>query len=505
MKTSLFIILILFTRIVLLQAAVYNIIDFGAVENENCTDAIQKAVDKCHEAGGGMVLVPEGRYITGTIELKSYVNLHLESGAVLQGSLDLEDYKVSFRTHGIIFCFDAEQVSITGEGMIDARGTHFYDPSENHVSIDFDRSVTRQKDNYLPDGIFQSDGPIKRLPKPGMAITFYHCSRVRLKDFILKDTPSWAIRLAYCEDVLVDGISIKNNLMVPNSDGVHCTVSSNVRIVNCDIRAGDDAIIFTGFSLEESEPRYTMEAQNARQFGNKSEYSENLSVSNCHLQSRSSGIRIGYGQHPIRRGTFTNIQIYGSNRGIGIFAHDLSDITDLVFSDIVIQTRLHNGHWWGNGEPIHLSAISRFEGESAGYIRNIQFNNIIATSEHGILLYGKKDSRLEDISFRNVRLHIVKGRETLSYGGNFDLRPTAFQKEQIFKHDIPGIYAQYVDGLSLEDFSLKWDENLPDFFTYALQTDHVKDLYILRMDAKAHIKCENCETMDLNFTTFWGK
>jgi polygalacturonase len=72
----------------------------------------------------------------------------------------------------------------------------------------------------------------------------------KLKDFTLKDTPSWAICLAYCEDVLVDGLTILNNLLVPNSDGIHCTTSRNVRIANCDIRAGDDAIIVTGFLMD---------------------------------------------------------------------------------------------------------------------------------------------------------------------------------------------------------------------------------------------------------------
>ncbi len=485
------------------SASVYNILDYGAVKNKKSTDAIQKAVDRCAEDGGGVVLIPAGRFITGTITLKSKVNLHLQSGAVLEGSLDLDDYLTTFRTHGIIFCLDAEQVSITGEGMIDARGTNFYDPTGNHVFIDFDRSMTRQKEDYLREGVFQSDGPIKRLPKPGMTITFYHCSQVRLKDFTLKDTPSWAVRLAYCDDVLVDGVSIKNNLMVPNSDGIHCTVSSNVRITDCDIRAGDDAIIFTGFDIEESSPDYTMEYQESHTFGNKSKYSENFAVSNCHLQSRSSGIRVGYGQHPIRRGTFSNIQIYGSNRGIGVFAHDPADIEDLIFSDIVIQTRLHNGHWWGNGEPIHISAVSRFEGRSAGFVRNVQFNNIVATAEHGIILYGKKDSRLEDIRFNNVKLHLVKGRETLAYGGNFDLRPTAYTEEQIFEHDIPGLYAQYVDGLTIRDFSLNWDKDLPDFFTYAIQTDHVRDLYIDKLDASTHPNCQGCDPLQLDTTTFW--
>ncbi len=201
-------------------------------------------------------------------------------------------------------------------------------------------------------------------------------------------------------------------------------------------------------------------------------------ISNFHLQSRSSGIRVGYGQHPIRNCTFSNIVIYGTNRGIGVFAHDAAGIEDLVFSDIVIQTRLHNGQWWGNGEPIHLSCISRFEGESVGIIRNVQFNNIIATGEHGIIAYSHKQNPMEKLVFNNISLKIVKGEETLTYGGNFDLRPAADIDMQLFEHDIPGLFAKDVNGLIIRDFNLVWGEDLPDFFTHGIQCESVQGLAV---------------------------
>lgn len=459
-------------------AATYNIVNFGAKPNQLSTAAIQKAVNQCHESGGGTVLIPAGIFITGTIELKSFVNLYLEQGAILQGSKDVKDYLTTFRRHGIIYCLDAEHVTISGEGIIDAQGTSFYDLSKNHVYPEFDKTLTRQKDRYMPEDEFFSDGPVKRIQSPGMTITFYHCDRVVLKDFTLKDTPVWAVRLAYCDDVRVSGITILNNLLVPNSDGIHCTASRNVRISDCDIRAGDDAIIFTGFALEEDIPGFAHSDQSQYTHGNKSDYAENFAVTNCMLQSISAGIRIGYGQHPIRRCTFSNIVIYGSNRGIGIFAHDAASIEELIFSDIIIETRLHNGQWWGNGEPIHLSSISRFENEPAGQIRKVYFNNIIATGEAGILIYGQKESRMEDIRFTNVQLSIIAGKETMTYGGNFDLRPAANPQQRLFQHDIPGIYAQYVDGLLVRDFKLNWGVGLPAFFTHGIECLDVKDFVV---------------------------
>lgn len=467
-------------------AQTFNILDYGAKPGQKSTEAIQKAVNACHEAGGGIVVVPSGKFITGTIELKSYVHLELQQGSILEGSLDLSDYTKSFRINGIIFCYDAEEVSITGPGIIHARGREFLDTSKNHVYDEFDKAMVRQGEDYMPAGQFYSDGPLKKLPKPGQTMTFYHCSNITLKDFTIKDTPSWAIRVAYSDGIQINGLSIYNNLMAPNSDGIHFTTSRNAMVSDCDIRAGDDAIIVTGFSLDEETPGYNLNAQNERNFGNKTAYAENISVTNCQLQSRSAGIRIGYGQHPIRRCTFSNINIYESNRGIGVFAHDASDIEDLIFSNFTIQTRLHNGQWWGNGEPIHLSAISRFDGEPSGTIRRVQFNNILATSEHGILVYGQDSSVLEDIRFTNVDLKIVSGKETLAYGGNFDLRPASPIEKQLFQHDIPGMYVQYVDNLRLNGVSVAWGNRLPPFFTYALECENVNLLEIHQVNGSAN-------------------
>ena len=460
------------------QAGIYNIKDFGAVPGELSTQQIQKTIDACAENGGGLVLVPAGTYITGTIQLKSHVNLHLEQGAVLKGSLSLSDYLTSFVTHGMVFCENATQVSITGQGIIDAQGTHFYDTTQNHTYPEFDKQLIRQKEGYMPEGEFYTDGPIKRKVSPGMTITFYHCSAVVLEDITIKDTPLWAVRFAYCDDVRVSAISIYNNLMIPNSDGVHCTASRNIRMSDCDIRAGDDAFIVTGFTKDEQTPGYNSEEQSKYKYGNKTEFAENVTVTNCTFKSRSAGIRIGYGQHPIRNCVFNNIVIYGSNRGIGVFAHDAAIIEDLVFSNFVIKTRLHNGQWWGNGEPIHLSAITRFENEPAGMIKNVQFNNITATSEHGIIVYGDEPGTIKSIHFNNIDLKIVKGKETMDYGGNFDLRPAAEIKKQLFMHDIPGLYALNVDGLDIADFKLEWGNDLPAFFTDGIECNSVSGLSI---------------------------
>jgi polygalacturonase len=198
---------------VVVNAGEYNILEFGAVRNKLSTSAIQKAIDSCNSHGGGTVIVPDGVFITGTIILKSNVNLFLSPGSELRSSVNLDDFRIGTSRYGMIFCQDATNVSITGEGIINGLGSSFYETDQNHVYPEFDKKYTRQKEGYMPEGMFFTDGPLKRKPRPWMAVVFFHCNQVTIRDITVKDTPIWAVRFGYCEDVLVDGITILNNLI----------------------------------------------------------------------------------------------------------------------------------------------------------------------------------------------------------------------------------------------------------------------------------------------------
>jgi polygalacturonase len=461
---------------------VYNILDFGAMPDGETlnTGTIQDAINACHASGGGTVYVPAGEFITGTIALKGHVNLHLSAGARLTGSTDTADYRIDGMRHGMIWAYQARNISITGEGTIDGRGTHFHLPDKTHSGTDFDRKYTRQGDRYFPVVPVPEDGPIGYDARPGMMIVLLQCEEVTIKDIKLVDSPEWTIRLGDCDDVLVTGISIHNNLLVPNSDGIHCTTSRNIRISDCDIRAGDDAIIVTGFGTHvgvsgdlKTELDYTQ-----RKMGNKTGYAENIVITNCNLQSRSSGIRIGYGMNDMRNCVFSNLVIYESNRGIGVFARDEGSIENILFSDIVIVTRLHSGHWWGNGEPIHVSAIAQSEGIILGQISNIRFRNIMAKSETGILVYGVEESPITNLIFDQVQLTISSSPLADSYGGNFDLRPSDSLETSIFKADIPGLYAGYVNNLTIKDFNLTWAGSPAEYFTYGIHCTNYRDVLV---------------------------
>jgi polygalacturonase len=439
------------------------------------TAAINKAIESCNNAGGGRVIIPPGTWYTGTLELLSNVELHLMHGAILKGSPNIDDYVKDGKNLGILYAFNAKNISISGNGEIDGNGTVFFDSSRPHDGGDFNRKFIRQGEEYMKPGFDFSDGPIFIGNRPGMTVVLMHCEDVSIKNIKISDTPSWTLRIGDCDDVDISGITIINNLLVPNSDGIHCTHSRNVRISNCDIRAGDDAIIVTGFGAEEGSHLGdgTSTKNNDGLYGNKGLFSENVVVTNCVLQSRSAGVRVGYGPYPIRNCIFSNLVIYDSNRGVAVFARDDATIENIYFNNIIIRNRLHSGHWWGNGEPIHVSTIPQTAGMKGGNIKNIRFSNITADSETGIIIWGSEENRIENIEFHDIDLHIRKSNLSDSYGGNVDLRPTLKDENKLFKFDLPGIYIQKSDDILIRNLQLSWDNNVPDYHTYGIELNDV--------------------------------
>ena len=462
------------------QLRPYDITRFGANPDGQTvnTAALNDAVRACHAAGGGTVLVPPGTFVSGTVRLLSNVNLHLEAGATLKGSPNLADYQLDGTKRGLLFAFEARNVSITGRGTVDGNSQQFFNPNVSHygkMGLGFERKYTRQGEAYMPPNQLFPDGPITYDQRPGMLCVMLRCERVTIEGVAFLNSPEWTFRLGDCDDVRVSGITIQTDLLVPNSDGIHCTTSRNVRISDCHIRAGDDAIAITGFGDEtgvggrmyNEQPDYSK-----RTIGNRTGACEHVVVSNCVLQSRSAGIRVGYGDNPIRHCLFQNIVIHDSHRGIGVFNRDRADITDIRFDHISIQTRLHSGHWWGKGEPIHVSSIRQRVDLPVGRVRNVQFTNIVAESESGVVLWGTAESRLADLRFDNVTLTLKGGPLSRDWGGNFDFRPSLPADQQLFRHDIPGIFAQNVDGLLLRDVTVRWGGALPDYFTHALEVEN---------------------------------
>lgn len=461
-----------------INAKTFIITDFGAVGDGKTlnTKSIQKAIDECAHNGGGTVLIPQGEFVSGVFQLKNNITLYLENGAVLKASSDIIDYNLDGTRVGLIFTKNCDNITIKGEGIIDLNGRMF-----NHLNKfktfkpDEFKKYTRQGMSYASDSTLESDGPAQPFEqRPYQLIIFSNCTNVHIQDITIKDSPFWTIHLADCNGVVVNNVRILNNIFVANSDGIDCTSCSNVLISNCEIVGGDDAIVLNSYSVHLGLPG----------FQDLKRPSENIVVSNCILLSRSSGIRIGGIDHNYMKNySFTNIIIYNSNRGIGLFTGIEGGIEDCSFSDITIDTRLHTGDWWGKAEPIQIRTLPFNKESKAGTIKNIRFRNIRAVSESGIVLWGDEPGKISNVTFDGLDLYLKNGPLEKTYGGNFDLRPTYDPALSLFSHDIPGIYMRNVKDINIINSRLSYDKKMEDFFKYGIWAEGFESIRINGLEA----------------------
>jgi len=210
---------------------------YGAVGNEskNSTRAIQQAIDACSTAGGGIVTLKPGKYVTGALFLKSNVNLRLDPGVSLLASQDDADYpSIWTRVAGVemkwpaalINVDDQHNVEISGAGSIDGRGQRWWDRYWD-LRADYDPRGLRWAADY--------DAERVRL------MVIWKSEDVTVKNLSLKRSGFWTIQVVYSKHVTVDGLRIRDN-SGPSTDGVDIDSSSYVLVENCDIDGDDDVI-----------------------------------------------------------------------------------------------------------------------------------------------------------------------------------------------------------------------------------------------------------------------
>jgi hypothetical protein len=432
------------------------------------TKAIQQAICAAYAAGGGRVVLPPGAYFTGTIELLSNVTLDVEAGAVMLGSTNLADYgSISeygfaheYGTNstgegervGIIVARNVENIAIVGQGAIDGNAEAFYDFQKPHYGMDFDPKYTRQGQDFMKGILDLGDGPVETKPagRPGTMIVFTQATDIVIRDITLRNAPNWTLHLNHSRRGVIRGIHIVNSLLLPNNDGIDCLGCKDVHISDCDIVAGDDDFAFYG--------------------------SDDVGVDNCSLVSRSAGIRL----ENTRYGTFSNLTIH-SNRGIGIFERS-GTTANLSFANIAIETQLLTGHWWGKAEPIFI-AVGPAQAGKNSEVRDVHFLNVFGEAEAGMVIYGDEESWIHNLTLEQVRFHIREPRQKVAdlVGGNFDFRWTARQLSRaVFQHDIPGLYARYVDGFDINGLQIEWGKDLSDYFSDAIEGEDLRNFYLTR-------------------------
>lgn len=212
--------------------------DSGALNDRSTlnTAAIQRAIDACHDNGGGIVTFRGGDYLTGSVYLKEGVHLIIPENTTLWGSTDIADYpEIKTRVAGIemrwpsalINVLDTKNTMISGRGTIHAQGKVFWD-----------YYWALQRD-YEARGLrWIVDYDAKR-PR---TILIQNAQDVTLKDVTIKQAGFWTVQVLYSEYCTVDGITIRNNEdgHGPSTDGVDIDSSSRILVENCDIDCNDD-------------------------------------------------------------------------------------------------------------------------------------------------------------------------------------------------------------------------------------------------------------------------
>lgn len=384
------------------------------------TNSIQNAIDECHSSGGGKVVVPVGTFLTGTIELKSNVTLYLEPGSVLKASGDIHDYEElpipsdEFPVmRALIYAINQRNIGVKGQGELDLNDGPF---------IDWDKPW--MLDASKLNSIQLQEATVTPLDRPSQMIVFHECEGLQIEGITARHCPCYTFLFSICNDIKIRGITIDNDLRVPNNDGMHFYSCNDVIVSGCVLSCGDDCIALTCISNWDKPAR-------------------NIIISDCTMVSRSSGLRIGHMASKVQNVVVNNLTITNSNRGIGIFASDDGWVKDVVISNVVIRTFITAGSWWGKGEPLVISAA-----DSSGIISGVSLNHVRAHSENGIILVGK-NGNVNDITLNDWRLTLRYGHNRPLFGGQIDLSPMVSRPAPDGR--IPWLYASGVQGVRLNN------------------------------------------------------
>ena len=424
---------------------VFNVRDFGAggAKAASSQSAIQKAVDACAAAGGGMVYVPPGEYSTGTIHLRSHIRFFIEAGATVYSIKE----KGAFDKEALFYGEDLVNLTLEGRGTIDGQGGYVYRPKgDHHDDFIYPNQLEMEK---------LGKSLIRSFPKEdqfGKLVLLLRCRDVRISGLNFIDSPSWTMHLYGCERTIIDGLYIRSSLKDGVwADGIDPDGCKDLRISNCTIETGDDALVF--YSMNWFGPALPC---------------ENITVTNCRFSSASSAVKFCDGNmNAVRNVTIDNCVITDSNRGIAFMNFDGGTVENVVLSNLTIDCVRYDWFWWGDGEPFHFNIKKRSEvhknwkkedDHPAGRIRNVKIVNVIARGQGASVCNGHPDSWLEGITMDNVKLFI------------------AHDPKAPYDKAVHALTFKWAKDLKLRDVEIVWDG--PEYAKWesALFLDEVRGL-----------------------------
>lgn len=459
---------------------IYDIREYGAKGDGVTinTRSVQAAIDACASNRGGIVLVPVGRFLIGTVELKSNVTLRITAGGTLLGSGKGTDYHAvdAIPLHGdstledgnwaLLYAVGAKNITIEGPGTIDGQGAQFHSPVRGTPP---------------PSGIGGSKRPYHLL--------FYRCENLRVRDIALVDCAYHSIRVIQTKRVWMDGIYIHNRVN-GNNDGFHFISAEHVAISNCTVLSLDDACALFGSC-------------------------RNVTVTNSYFSTRWSVFRFGGGNASnIAVSNCVLHQVYGCPikfHGTPGSSFENMSFSNLVLDDVTgpihfslgprMPRRSHSG-------PTPVDALPEATGLPPAVARNISFANIHGTvttnprdmeetsltshynpgEQHScITLSAVAGAVIERISFENVHL-VFGGGGTAEDAARRQLPEIAGEYFMLGPMPAYGFYARNSKAITLNN--LRFETATGDLRP-ALILDHVTDAAISGLSVQSSNDAES--------------
>jgi len=381
--------------------ALFSVRDFGAVGDGIAleTRALNQAADACAAAGGGTVYVPPGRYLTGTLRLRSHVTLELEAGAVLLGSENPEDYPDDASIWGdglkvmepLVYAADAENVTVTGRGTIDGQGAIWWKRVRLTMPKKFPPGPKTDQDRAEAAKLARG--------RPHL-IKFVRCRDVVIEKVNLRNAAEWTIHPSLCESVRVDGVTIQSPATYAhNTDGIDPECCRNVQILNCRIDTGDDCIALKS-GLDEL----------GRKLGRPD---EDITIANCVMWHGHGGVSIGSEMSGgVRNVVVTNCVFHGTDAGIRIKSQrgrggvvEGISVSNLVMDNVRFPIQVTT-FYMGADRPEDIQPV----GDGTPRYRGFLFSNIVATGARSAgSITGLREMPIEQITFSNVHLQAATG------------------------------------------------------------------------------------------------
>jgi alpha-L-rhamnosidase len=388
---------------------VYDITAYGAVRDGKTlnTQAIQSAIDKCAAGGGGTVLIPQGEFLSGAIFLKPGVHLHLDKGAVLQGSTNIADYpEMETRIEGhfqvwipaLVNAANVDHLRIDGEGMIQGGGKPFWD---EFWSARAANKETKNLDVKRPRNIFIRDS-----------------KDVQISGISLRQSGFWNLHLYRCQNVLVEKMDIRTPLKAPSTDGIDVDSCQNVTIQGCYISVDDDNIALKGNKGTSALDDKTILPD------------ENIHISDCEFGLGNAALTLGSEATTVRDVVMENCKLTGKDEN-AVIALKLRPDTEQDYENITVRnitvdnpsaklialapwkqyfdlqgkpapSQMVNGVTLSDikGTLKNFGVISRSE---KGTVQNVTFKNIDLTLKNAaVVVKGVKDIKFDNVTINGV-------------------------------------------------------------------------------------------------------